>query len=409
MLARQASSDPRSCAAPNVPLTPSLFLAVTVAATATWPLRASAQSAQPPETAAADQAASPFPVDRPPATPAAEGPRTWTLEYGGRLFVRDTLSRVDVAGDPLWRHNRDIEQAPVFATYERDALRLALEIELADGAELKDTYIRITPVRVLRLQAGRFKAPVSFIGLESKWSLPAPERGVLSELKVGDLDLPFAGFRADGVSLELRPPVPLRPRLTLAAFQNLSATSASATPLDPSEDITQDLFARIEVEPSDDLHLALAFGSFGFPVRAGEIESYQHLPFAGLEGFADAKHLRLWAEGYAGRSFFYLPDGSVKGAFLAGRVMIALRFRRPFGALWRLEPFVSASALDPTGDRSGDRVFEATGGLGAGFTRHWRLQLEAAQRFAEGIDSPVADSTLIRIQLGARFFDVIPR
>ena len=47
-------------------------------------------------------------------------------------------------------------------------------------AELKDTYIRVKPVDPLRIQAGRFKVPMSFIWHESKWSLPSVERGILA-------------------------------------------------------------------------------------------------------------------------------------------------------------------------------------------------------------------------------------
>src|SRR6188508_418639 len=120
-------------------------------------------------------AAAQEPAEQPAATSArvrgrmAEAVRDWTLEYGGRLFVRDTLSRVPVGNDAIWRLERDLDQARVFATFEREILRLAIEVELAGGdAELKDTYIRLAPAAFLELQVGRFKAPMSMIWLESK-------------------------------------------------------------------------------------------------------------------------------------------------------------------------------------------------------------------------------------------------
>ena len=48
------------------------------------------------------------------------------------------------------------------------------------------------------------------------------------------------------------------------------------------------------------------------------------------------------------------------------------------------------------------RAFEH---FNAFFTRDWRLQLEVARRFAEGPESPLADGTIVRLQLGARFVE----
>jgi hypothetical protein len=52
-------------------------------------------------------------------------------------------------------------------------------------------------------------------------------------------------------------------------------------------------------------------------------------------------------------------------------------------------------------------VSEIVAGVNVAFSRHWRLQLEVAQRVAEGAASPVADSTLFRIQLGAAFAETL--
>jgi len=337
----------------------------------------------------------------------AEAVRDWTLEYGGRLFVRDTLSRVPVGNDAIWRHERDLDQARVFATFEREILRLAIEVELAGGdAELKDTYIRLAPAAFLELQVGRFKAPMSMIWLESKWRLPVVERGILSELRQDDRALPFGGLRADGLGLELRPRVVLDPRFTAALFQNPLASGA--TPLDPTDDVTQDFFARVEIEPSSFLRAAASFSLSGYTRRAGDIASYQHIPLGGLELGADSRHLRVWLEGFAGRSFLYQTSGSSSGRFLAARALVAPRIRSPGIGIWRIEPFLAASVLDPTNEVSGDRVSEVSAGVNLAFRKDWRLQLDMAQRLAEGTSAPIADSTVIRIQLGARFSGTAP-
>jgi len=322
------------------------------------------------------------------------------------VFVRDTLTGVEVTDDPVWRHDRSLDQARLFATYDRKKLRIAFEIELAGGdADLKDTYIRLKPVDHLRVQAGRFKVPMSFLWLESKWSLPAVERGILSDLEQDARGLPFGGIRGEGVSLELRPPVLLEPHFTVALFHN--PLNSSATPLDPSEEVTQDLYARVEVEPGPWLRAAASFGWVGYTSRISSIDSYQHMPMGGVELTVDSHYLRAWVEGFVGESFFYQPDATTSGTFAAARVLIAPRLRKPVEAIWRIEPYLAGSVLDPTGDQDGDRLSEVGGGVNLAFSKHWRLQLELARRIAQGSLAPLADSTVIRLQLGAAFSEAV--
>ena len=337
------------------------------------------------------------PTATPPA-PATPGPQ---LEYGARLFVRDTVSRIVAPGGDIWRHERSLDQARVVASFEQGIVRLALEVELAGGdAELRDTAIQLAPNRFLELEVGRFKAPMSMVWLESKWRLPPTERGILSELRQDDRALPFGGLRGDGIRLELRPRVALDPRLTAAVVQN--PASSGPTPLDPTDDVTQDLFARFEVEPAPFLRAAASFALVGTTRQAGDISSYSHVPLGGVEARLATRYLRIWVEGFAGTSVFYQVDGSSSGTFVAGRILVAPRVR-PGGAIERLEPFVGGSLLDPTGDLTGDRVSELMGGASLAFSREWRLQLDVAHRVAEGTAAPITDSTLVRLQLGARF------
>jgi len=358
------------------------------------------------EDASDEPATPPPPAATTTAQASAPQPRDWQLEYGARVFVRDTLTGVDAGSDTAWRHDRDIDSARVFATYDRKKLRVALEVELAGGdVTLKDTYIRLKPSDLVRIQAGRFKAPMSFIWLESKWSLPAVERGLLSDLEQDNRGLPFGGIRGDGVSVELRPPVLLEPRFTAAVLHNPLATGA--TPLDPTEDVTQDLYARAEVQPGPWLHAAASFGWVGYTTRISAIESYEHMPMGGVELMVDTDFVRAWLEGFVGKSFFYGSDGMTSGAFAAARALVAGNIRRPFAGMWRIEPYVLTSVLDPTGDDAGDRVSEVAGGTSFAFSKHWRLQLELARRIAQGSLAPIADTTIIRLQLGSAFSEEV--
>jgi hypothetical protein len=333
-------------------------------------------------------------------------PRDWKLDLEARLLVRDTLTRVDIGDDAVWRHDRTLDQARVNATYDRKILRLALEVELAGGdAELKDTYIRLTPVDALRIKAGRFKVPMSFIWNASKWSLPAVERGILAELEQDARGLPFGGIRGEAVSVEVRPEVMLEPRFTAAIFHNPLTTGS--TPLDPSEDVTQDLYGRFELEPAPWLKAAASFGLVGYTSEVSSIDSYQHMPMGGVELEVDTRYLRAWLEGFVGESFLYQPDMTTSGTFAAARALVAPRLRDPVPGVWRIEPFAMWSVIDPTGDQSGDRISELAGGVNFAFSKQWRLQLEVAQRIAEGALALVADSTVIRLQLGAAISETI--
>jgi hypothetical protein len=357
------------------------------------------------------QAQTPPEADAPEATeltaqpPAPEPARKWSLELGGRVMVRDTVSRVDV-GDAAWRHERAIDQARVSALYERKHMRIAFEVDFAGGdADLKDTYIQLRPVDALRLQIGRFKVPMSYIGLESRWSLPSIERGLLSEIEIADRSLPFAGERAEGLAVQLRPDVALAPRLTASLFQ--SPLASGLAPIDASEDFTQDLYLRAEIEPIADLHLAASFALIGYQGQLGQADSLRHLAMGSLEMQLETRYLRAWLEGFAGECFFYRPDGTFSGSFAAARALVGPRLRRPLPHVYRIEPYVGASVLEPTDEESADRVSEGLAGVTVAFSRYWRLQLEGARRMGQGTASPVADSTLVMLQLGAAFSELI--
>lgn len=368
-----------------------------------WPATTRAEQEAAP--AAAPPAVVAPAVEQPPGEEAGK-PREWRLDLEARLFVRDTVTRVDIGDDAVWRHDRTLDQARVSATYDRAILRLALEVELAGGdAELKDTYIRLTPVDPVRIKAGRFKVPMSFIWNASKWSLPAAERGILAEIEQDARGLPFGGIRGEGVSVEVRPEVMLEPRFTVAVFHNPLATGA--TPLDPTEDVTQDAYGRLEVEPADWLKAAASFGLVGYTTEVSAIDSYQHLGMGGVELEVDTRYLRAWLEGFVGQSFFYQAGAEASGTFAAARALVAPRLRDPMPGVWRIEPFAMWSVIDPTGDQSGDRISEVAGGVNVAFGKLWRLQLEVAQRIAEGSLALLADSTVIRLQLGARISETI--
>jgi hypothetical protein len=322
------------------------------------------------------------------------------LKVGARVYVRDTLSGIEVGGETLWREQRTLESGRVFVDYRStDKLRMSLEVDFAGGdAELKDTFIRYRFAPALDVIAGRFKRPVSFIGLESSWSLPQIERGLLSELRIDDQRVSFAGGRADGLALEIALPGAFEPRVSLALFEN-DISRDLGIPI--TEALNQDVFGRAELEPVQGLHLAVAGGWVASLHRRGGAESYRHRPFGSIEGALEATWLRLWLEGMGGLNASVYVDGAQVGRFAAARGLVAPRLTR-LGHLRALEPFASFSWYEPSTHQKDDEMFEIMGGVALTLSRHLRLQVEGGRRFAEDA-GPAADATLFRIQRGAAF------
>ncbi|HUH01572.1 MAG TPA: hypothetical protein VML75_06225 [Kofleriaceae bacterium] len=324
------------------------------------------------------------------------------LRFGGRVYVRDTLSGVAVGDDTTWLEERTIDSARAFLSFRPNRrTRMDIEVDFAKGqAGVKDTFIRFEPFAFLELTAGRFKRPVSFIGLESSWSLPRIDRGLLSALRFSDGSrLLFAGGRGDGLALHFDPGGAMRPELTIVMHQSEVADGLG---LEITEAVNQDLFARFEFEPVEGLHLAMAGGWIGTLTRlAGDPDSYAHRPFGTLEAFLETSSLRVWLEAMAGLNANAYVGNEQSGRFVAAQTLVAPRLELP-GSLRAIEPYGAFAWYEPSTDQSDDQFTEVTGGASLWISGKLRLQLEGGRRFAQDA-AAAADATIIRIQLGAAF------
>jgi hypothetical protein len=322
------------------------------------------------------------------------------LGFGGRVYVRDTLTGIDLAGTTRWQDERTIDDARVFLKFRPNKrTRMDIEVDFAgDKAKLKDTFIRYAPLPYLELTVGRFKRPVSFIGLESTWSLPRIERGLLSELRLETGRLLFAGGRGDGVAVALELPGPGRPELTVVVHASELANDLGLQ----VSDVDQDAFARFDLEIVPGLHLAAAGGAVGSLARRSTPESYRHRPFGTLEAFVETRPLRLWVEGMAGLNASTYVDGAQVGRFLAAQALLAPRLHN-VGGLRSIEPYAAFGWFDPSTRQAGDRLTELTGGVALRISGKLRLQLEGGRRIPESTFAASAAATIIRVQLGAAF------
>jgi hypothetical protein len=325
------------------------------------------------------------------------------LRFGGRVFVRDTLTGID-AGMTTWQEHRTLESARAFLDYRPgNRLRMVLEADFrGNEARLKDVFIRYRPVPSVSLIAGQFKKPVSFIALESTWRLPRIERGLLAEVQMQQEDLPFVGGRGTGFAVEVAPDVPLAPQLTLAVHASPVVDDLNVP---VTETIGQDVFARFEIAPLPELHLAVAGGWVDIRKNLGDDTSFAHRGFGTVEAWLEMEVVNVWLEAFAGQNLSaYLPDNRlIRGEFLATRGIVAPRLPDVAG-LRAIEPYVAFAWYDLSSKATDDRMTELSAGVAVSISNHLRLQLEGSLRPAgDNAALPMSDTTLVRLQIGAAF------
>ncbi len=326
-----------------------------------------------------------------------------TLRFAGRVFTGLSTTRQSLAGMTFWRSKQSVGSARVGVRYtHKSGARAVIKVEFEDDdPELKDGYIRLSPHDTLRIQAGRFKRPISAIGLASRWDLPTVERGLLDELRVEGQDLPFVGGRGVGVTTRYAPKGVGNLKATLGVFQNSLGKGSSS--LDSSEHFAQDVYLRVALKPIRDLELASNAAFFGYLKQTGQPDSFSHAPVGSVDVAYTPSKLRLWVEGYAGTNMLAQVDGSTSGTFWGARALVAANLRT--GTPRRLQPFAGVSYFDPRQSASGDSNSEVQGGASFAFTKIWRLQVEVAHTFAHGDAASATAGTAFHIQLGARLKD----
>jgi hypothetical protein len=303
----------------------------------------------------------------------------------------------------VWRNALDLDDARVSLKVRmRKWGRAEVTVDFADGdADIKDGYLQLRKNKRTLVMAGRFKRPMSLIGLRSRWKLPSIERGLLGTLEVEGQDLPFSGGRGNGLQGEIGWKVPWRPSLTLAVFQNPLGSGSSA--LDASEHFTQDVYFRLSTEPLKGWTLASAVATIGHLRETSQADSYGHAPIASLESYVHAGPLRMWLEGYVGESPFVRADGLARGSFLGARALVSMRTKLGGDALRWVQPYILTSFFDPSSAQEGDRNSEVSGGAALALYSLARLQFEITHRFAHGANASAVAGTTAILQLGMRF------
>ena len=310
--------------------------------------------------------------------------------------MRNTIARAEGQSDIGWTNELDLDSARLSARYRdrKHNLRMELEGEMAGRrVAVRDAYIRWQPRSFARLQVGRFKKPISAIALASRWDIPVIERGLLTDLEVGNEltdeadELPVGG-RDYGLLVRLRAPHPSKPTLILAVFRSVVheqlEDSLGEPPLSWSQGFPEDAYARFEIEPRDGIELGATLLWMGRLEVAGTRDTFGHGVVGSVDAALTLGPLSLWLETFVGHTPIHLGITlRAQGFFHAHRGIAAVRLDLPRGPLRYLEPFASASYLDTSSALDEDTAWEARGGMNIGLTKDFRIQLEYEHRRLE--------------------------
>jgi hypothetical protein len=328
------------------------------------------------------------------------------IELTGRIFTRAALHDENDAG---FAGQLSLQSARGGIDYRTDYLRAQLELEVATKTVVKDAYaqLRVLDDPKLDVRAGQFKMPFSAIQLESIWTLPMADRGVIDNILTKRMQV--AG-RAIGamVSADLG-----MTELKLGAFQG---RDDAGEPLDVGSDAAfgQDIVLRGTAKPIHGIEIG-ASGS----VRSGALLNAPIVVEHGYASEVDAVvdqpagpgEIRAWVEGMIGTSWLtgvMIPNHH-RTRFLETRAIGAYRIGGGGKHDAFVEVYALGAVLDPDRILSDDLVAELAGGISYGMGDIWRVQLEA-ERWMFGGNAPLGiaelavmstDSTTLLVQLGA--------
>jgi hypothetical protein len=288
-----------------------------------------------------------------------------------------------------------------------ERVSLTLEAEFGGGrANIRDGYIQAKAKRWL-VRAGRFKMPLSAFTLESPWTLPRAQRGLMDDILSDHMLL---SGRREGLMGRIEGGGFWDPSLSVGVFQSLETltrprdlTSVVRAAVEPGK--TE--IALVGQRRSNLLGVPRDFWAGGLDVKSDE-------SIGGL-GF------RGWAEARVGESWFRqgalltAQEQAVAPAktFFEVRAMAALRKGGALEGDAYGELFFSGGLLDPDTDVVQDHLLELSGGFNLGQWLKTRLTFElvhtrASQNFPtvifqEMLLPSLARQTAALLQAGAAF------
>jgi hypothetical protein len=306
------------------------------------------------------------------------------VEVGARIFVRvqRETERIDAGQGPVDTRlfSFRIPDARAAAKVRiRSGVQLVLEADFSSKSPLRDAFIQAKSKHWM-VRAGRFKMPLSSFTLESPWTLPRADRGLLEDL-LGDHLLMLG--RREGVLARFQGGGWWDPAVAIGVFQSIlwGESAGDRMPMASPRDLTS--VVRISVTPGP---TEVAIVGQRRVTQIGEARSFGTL---GLDATSEVKGeryaLRLWGEGFAGTSWYRADDAFKNPAvtstsegvtFFEVRGMVALRRGGGERGEGYGEVFFSGGLLDPDVSVTQDHFLELSAGLNVGHWKKTRLTLE---------------------------------
>lgn len=336
-----------------------------------------------------------------------------------RLGVHGFVAATSVDSDGVQEDEVDFTfLRPEIRWEPSEAIRGVFEMDFAGDPRITDAFVRVRSERV-GVRVGQFKPPFSTLEMASRWEIPTADRGLLSEVLVDAMG--WAG-RRPGIEAQLRKNGHFDLDVRLGLFR-ASHTRGDRIGDEGFDNLrkgysfdSQSLIGRVEI--------ARKRGSLGF---SGEWRPAEPVPGEGSSRFwgvgvdfawasrKKAGGLRAWVEGFCGSSWqdSNAFDGT-STTFVAGRTVLAWRFKGEQKGRLFFEPYARASIADPDTSMASDLVNEVTGGLNAGLWERLRVNLEVQhQQFSRNVPSslglePLAAAspksrTALIVQVGGGF------
>lgn len=316
-----------------------------------------------------------FPAASQETEKAAEAKKD-ELRLRGRGIFRYQVR--DEAKFDGWTDEVDLNRARFDARWQpTKRLRLMLELELTQGVEIRDVFVRYNFHRALRLRIGHFKKPFSLLRMTSRWDLLIPRRGLIDRHVVGRSMFGGFGARDAGVMVfgRVGKRKGVRVRYFAGIFDGWRLTDAFfRDPDDPNEDNTshRDYVARLQVGLFDKVFLGVSYNHKRARMALApglEIDR----TFNAISGdlLVSLAGLRLHAEGiYASN-----PNAAQDHYLLGGHGTISYRIK--ISDTLALTPALMAEFLDPDDQVDGKSALRLAGALNLDVGKYTRVILAA--------------------------------
>ena len=277
---------------------------------------------------------------------------------------------MDVSSDERHAWDRQLEMSSARLGLEArvGGVKTVVEADLASDPLVEDAYVRIDLVRATRLTAGRFKAPFSERRLESAWTLPLVDRGLVDQYLVKRNGL---GGRRLGVAGTLRP---WDGRLEATA--GIFAGDPNA--LEAGSDAGEDWAARVALRASGTVEVGLS----GYRAGAGSgPDAAPERHAGGAFATVDLGRVEGTVEGFAGRV--------AEGPFTAGTALVAWHLRAGDARRLRITPVAGAEALQLSGATRGVG-YAAIAGAVISWTEGLKVKLQGEWARRPGDPNPAS-------------------